>query len=29
MGEAGLLQEPLPTAERFVDLRYLQAAGVK
>jgi ABC-type nitrate/sulfonate/bicarbonate transport system substrate-binding protein len=29
MGEAGLLKEPLPTAERFVDLRYLQSAGVK
>ena len=29
MGEAGLLKEPLPEAHRFVDLRYLQAAGVK
>ena len=29
MGEAGLLNEPLPAAERFVELRYLQAAGVK
>ena len=29
MNEAGLLKEPLPAAERFVDLRYLQLAGVK
>ena len=29
MGEAGLLKEPLPPAERFVDLRYLQMAGIK
>ena len=29
MGEAGLLKQPLPTAERFVELKYLQAAGVK
>ncbi len=29
MGEAGLLKEPLPTADRFVDLRYLQSTGVK
>jgi ABC-type nitrate/sulfonate/bicarbonate transport system substrate-binding protein len=29
MGEAGSLNEPLPVAERFVDLRYLQLAGVK
>ena len=29
MGEAGLLKEPLPPAERFVELKYLQAAGVK
>lgn len=28
MGEAGLLKPPLPPAQRFVDLRYLQAAGV-
>ena len=27
--EAGLLKEPLPAAERFLDLRYLQSAGVK
>jgi ABC-type nitrate/sulfonate/bicarbonate transport system substrate-binding protein len=29
MGEAGLLKEPLPTAERFVELKYLKMAGVK
>jgi ABC-type nitrate/sulfonate/bicarbonate transport system substrate-binding protein len=29
MGEAGLLKEPLPAAERFVDLHYLPLAGVK
>jgi ABC-type nitrate/sulfonate/bicarbonate transport system substrate-binding protein len=29
MGEAGLLKPPLPEAERFIDLRYLQLAGVK
>jgi len=29
MAEAGLLKQPLPTAERFVELKYLQAAGVK
>jgi hypothetical protein len=29
MREAGLLKEPLPAAERFLDLRYLQSAGVK
>jgi ABC-type nitrate/sulfonate/bicarbonate transport system substrate-binding protein len=29
MAEAGLLKEPLPPADRFVDLHYLQAAGVK
>jgi ABC-type nitrate/sulfonate/bicarbonate transport system substrate-binding protein len=28
MGEAGLLKTPLPDAARFVDLQYLQAAGV-
>ncbi len=27
MGEAGTLKVPLPQAERFVDLQYLQAAG--
>lgn len=29
MGEAGLLKQSLPTAERFVELKYLQLAGVK
>jgi ABC-type nitrate/sulfonate/bicarbonate transport system substrate-binding protein len=29
MGEAGTVKEPLPSPERFVDLRYLQMAGVK
>ncbi len=29
MAEAGLLKQPLPTAERFVELKYLQAAGIK
>jgi ABC-type nitrate/sulfonate/bicarbonate transport system substrate-binding protein len=29
MGEGGILKAPLPRAERFVDLQYLQAAGVQ
>jgi hypothetical protein len=29
MGESGILQQPLPTPERFVDLQYLKAAGVE
>jgi ABC-type nitrate/sulfonate/bicarbonate transport system substrate-binding protein len=29
MAEAGLLKPPLPQAARFVDLQYLQAAGVQ
>lgn len=29
LGEAGLLKAPLPPAQRFVDLQYLQAAGVQ
>lgn len=29
MGEAGQLKSPLPEAARFVDLRYLQLAGVR
>jgi len=29
MGEAGVLKSPLPPPERFVDLRYLQAAGLQ
>ena len=29
LGEAGTLKAPLPPPERFVDLRYLRAAGVE
>ncbi len=29
MEEAGQLKAPLPAPERFADLRYLQAAGVR
>jgi ABC-type nitrate/sulfonate/bicarbonate transport system substrate-binding protein len=29
MAEAGALSQPVPKAEQFVDLQYLQAAGVK
>ena len=29
MGEAGTIGKPLPTAERFIDLRYLSMAGIK
>ena len=29
MGEAGLLKAPLPAPERFVDLQYLQSAGIR
>lgn len=29
MGEAGTLKRPLPEASRFVDLRYLTAAGIR
>jgi len=29
MAEAGLLKEPLPAAARFVELKYLQMAGIK
>jgi hypothetical protein len=29
LGTAGRLQPPLPAAERFVDLRYLRAAGLQ
>jgi NitT/TauT family transport system substrate-binding protein len=29
MGEAGQLREPVPAADRFVDLRYLREAGVR
>jgi hypothetical protein len=29
MGEGGAIKPPLPTPERFVDLQYLHAAGVR
>ena len=29
MAEAGTIKQPLPTPERFVDLQYLHAAGIK
>jgi ABC-type nitrate/sulfonate/bicarbonate transport system substrate-binding protein len=29
LGEGGVLKPPLPPAERFIDLQYLHAAGVK
>jgi ABC-type nitrate/sulfonate/bicarbonate transport system substrate-binding protein len=29
MGEGGILKSPLPPPERFIDLQYLQAAGVQ
>jgi len=29
MGEAGMIQRPLPDAERFVDLSYLTRAGIR
>lgn len=29
MGQAGTLKQPLPAAERFVDLRYLATAGIQ
>src|SRR5213594_3247317 len=29
MGEAGVIPKPVPAAERFIDLRYLQAAGIQ
>jgi ABC-type nitrate/sulfonate/bicarbonate transport system substrate-binding protein len=29
MGEGGLIDAPLPAAERFIDLRYLRAAGIR
>jgi hypothetical protein len=29
MGESGAIKTPLPAAERFVDLQYLQAAGIQ
>mgnify|MGYP003333707184 FL=1 len=29
MGEGGVLKQPLPSPDRFVDLQYLQAAGIR
>jgi hypothetical protein len=29
MGEAGTIKTPLPVAKRFVDLQYLEAAGLQ
>ena len=29
MGEGGVLEPPLPAAERFIDLQYLAAAGIQ
>ncbi len=29
MGQGGIIKDPLPAPEQFVDLRYLKAAGVK
>jgi hypothetical protein len=29
MGEAGLLKPPLPPAQRFIDLQFLHAAGIR
>ena len=29
MGESGVIPMPVPTAGRFMDLRYLQAAGIQ
>ena len=29
MGEAGQLKAPLPAPDRFADLQYLQAAGIR
>ena len=29
MGEAGVIPTPVPAAERFIDLRYLKAAGIQ
>jgi hypothetical protein len=29
MGEAGLLSQPLPKPERFIDTQYLKAAGLE
>ena len=29
MGEAGELQQPFPAAERFAELQFLHAAGIR
>jgi hypothetical protein len=29
MSEAGEIQAPLPSPERFIDLQYLKAAGIQ
>jgi hypothetical protein len=29
LGRTGELKEPLPAAERFIDLQYLKAAGLQ
>jgi hypothetical protein len=29
MGDAGVIPIPVPSAERFIDLRYLKAAGIQ
>ena len=29
MGEAGVIPTPVPAAERFIDLRYVKAAGIQ
>jgi hypothetical protein len=29
LGEAGVIKPPLPSAERFMDLQYLRAAGLQ
>jgi hypothetical protein len=29
MGEAGVIPKPVSSAERFIDLRYLKAAGIQ
>jgi hypothetical protein len=29
MGQAGIIKPPLPAAQRFVDLQYLQAPGIR
>jgi hypothetical protein len=29
MAQAGVIKPPLPAADRFVDLQYLEAAGIR